>query len=69
MAWNPSPEVALARDLAAKLGADEVVIVYVNFSKEQMGSITYGKTQAMCGHAKKLGDVAYDAVHKYLGDE
>lgn len=69
MAWNPSPEVALARDLAAKLGADEVVIVYLNFAKEQVGAISYGKTQAMCSHAKKLSDAAYQSVYETLESE
>lgn len=29
MAWNPSPEVAVARDAAHSLRADQVVILYL----------------------------------------
>lgn len=66
MAWNPSPEVALARDLAPKLNADEVIILHLNFSKDQLGIVTYGKTLPMCAHAKTIGDAAYRAVYKSL---
>ena len=62
MAWNPSPEVALARDLAAKLDADQVMIITINYAKEQMGLITYGKTKKLCAEAKQLGDAAYEAA-------
>lgn len=66
MAWNPSPEVALARDLAPKLNADEVVIVHLNFAQDQIGLVTYGTTRQMCAHAKVIGDAAYSAVYKSL---
>jgi hypothetical protein len=62
MAWNPSPEVALARDVAAKLDVDQVMIVTINYAKEQMGLVTYGKTKLLCADAKRLGDAAYEAV-------
>lgn len=63
MAWNPSPEVQVARDAAKKLGdADQIIIVYLNYKNNTMGSVTYGRTKAMCDDAKKLGDVAYQAI-------
>lgn len=66
MAWNPSPEVALARDLAAKLGVDQVMILTIDYSKDQIGLITYGKTKELCRNAKTLGDAAYDSVREVL---
>ena len=68
MAWNPSPEVALARDVAAKLGVDQVMIVTVNYRTDQMGLITYGKTRALCDHAKTLGDAAYHAAREAFAE-
>jgi hypothetical protein len=68
MAWNPSPEVALARDLAAKLGVDQVMIVTMNYAKEEMGLITYGRTRALCDTAKELGDKAYAAVRTHYAE-
>lgn len=64
MAWNTTPEVAMARDLAKKLGVDQVMIVTINYDREQMGLITYGKTRELCAHAKTLGDAAYGAVRE-----
>lgn len=66
MAWNPSPEVALARDVAKKLGVDQVMIVTISYSKEQLGLITYGKTKALCADAKNLGNDAYQAVRQSI---
>lgn len=67
MAWNPSPEVAVARDAAAKLGnADQVMIVTINYANNQIGVTTYGKTKALCSSAKKLGDAAYKAVYQAM---
>jgi hypothetical protein len=66
MAWNPSPEVAAARDAAAKLDADQVVIVYIRRRANQIGSVTYGQTKQLCDETKPLGDAAYEAVYKHL---
>lgn len=65
MAWNPSPEVAVARDAAAKLGdADQVIVVWLNHRTSVMGMASYGKTKALCNKAGKLGDAAYEAVRE-----
>ena len=65
MAWNPSPEVAAARDFATKFGADRVVILYTTASG-QIGYDSYGKTKALCKEAAVLGDIAYQAVYDEL---
>jgi hypothetical protein len=60
MTWNPSPQVAIAREAAVKLGADRVVIVYTT-AQGQFGYASYGETRPLCASAKKLGDVCYEA--------
>jgi hypothetical protein len=69
MSWNPSPEVAAARDFGNKFDADQVVIVYIKRSTRQMGSVTYGKTMQLCRDTKPLGDAAYQAVRDMLANE
>jgi len=67
MAWNPSPEVQVARDAAAKLGdADQVIIITINYAKNQLGAVTYGKTKQLCSGAKLLGLRAYEAVYEAI---
>ena len=67
MAWNPAPEVAVARDAAKKLGdADQCIVIYLNYSTDSIGMASYGKTKALCAEAGKLGEAAYDAVRQLL---
>jgi hypothetical protein len=66
MAWNPSPEVAVARDAAMKLGADQVILIAITYDKDQVAAITYGKTKKLCDHAKAIGGVAYESVMSWL---
>jgi len=61
---NPSPEIQVARDAAAKLGdADQVIIITINYAKNQIGAVTYGKTKQLWSGANLLGLHAYAAVH------
>lgn len=62
MAWNPSPEVAAARDFGKKFGADQVIILYRNTKTDQQCYASYGATKALCDATKHLADVAYDAI-------
>lgn len=65
MAWNPSPEVAAARDAAKKLDdAPMVVLIYVS-RKGGIGMASYGKTMALCRSAGKLGDYLFEAAKKW----
>jgi hypothetical protein len=64
--WNPSPEVAAARDFAKKFGHERVVIVHVNHATGKMGYVTYGLTRELCNDTKRLGEAAYNAVYKEL---
>jgi hypothetical protein len=73
MAWNPSPEVQVARDAAAKLGplarstVNQVVIIYTT-DDGRLGSITYGKTRELCAQAKLLGDKLYERTMEHFED-
>ena len=63
MAWNPSPKVADCRDIAEKWGnANEVIILALDVVKGEIQMATYGGTKAQCAEAKRLGDVAYNAI-------
>ena len=62
MAWNPTPEVAVARDAAQRLGADMAVIVYITLDTNATGMASYGRTKALCSVAGKLGDDLFAAT-------
>lgn len=64
MAWNPSPKVAAARDIARRFGKQQVIVVMLDLERGTIESATYGETKALCADAKRLGDAAYDAVIK-----
>lgn len=62
MAWNPNPKVADCRDIARKWDDKEQVIIIAIDGDGIMEMATYGKTPKLCRCAKKLGDVAFDAI-------
>lgn len=61
MAFNPSPEVAVARDAAVKFGANRVIVLYTTLDGK-LGYASYGATKELCSETRRLADVAYDAV-------
>jgi len=69
LAWNPTPEVAVARDAARILAdladdaIDMLVIVYVT-QGGKLGYVSYGHDAARCAEAKKLAEVLYAATQK-----
>lgn len=65
MAWNPSPEVAIARDAAKRFDADRVVIIYTN-KNGQIGYASYGETKALCAETKRLGDRLFDEAMEFF---
>ena len=56
MAWNPSPAVAEARDIATKHGDDMVIILRFNLNTGLLKSASYGKTKALCNSVGRLSD-------------
>lgn len=67
MAWNPSPEVQVARDAASRLGSlaksdvRQVVVVYIT-ADGRLGTVTYGATKELCAETKRLGDAVYQRI-------
>ena len=64
MAFNPTPEVAAARDFARKFKKQQVIIIAIDTDTLQVA--TYGETVELCAEAKKLGDRCYNAVFSYF---
>lgn len=56
MAFNPSPEVAVARDAAKRLDAAAVIVLYVSADGKKLGLASYGRTKELCKRAGKIGD-------------
>ncbi len=68
MAWNPSPEVAVARDAAKRLNnARQCVVIYIT-DAGQIGYASYGRTKALCDEMKIIADAAYDAANDRIAE-
>ena len=66
MAFNPSHEVAVARDAAQKLGdAPMCVIIWVTDGGDKIGMASYGKTEALCNAAAKLGERLWQSANTW----
>jgi len=63
MSWNPSPEVAAARDYGKKFNKDKVIILGIDELKGTFEIISYGKTKEKCSEAKKIADDLYNLVN------
>lgn len=68
MAWNPEPEVAVARDFGKRFNADRVVIVYTT-KDGGIGYASYGETRALCAATKVLGDELYKTAYDHFAKE
>jgi len=62
MAWNPSPKVAAARDIARKFKKQQAIVLLIDTEQGTLELASYGETKALCAEAKRLGDAAYGAV-------
>jgi hypothetical protein len=62
MAFNPSPKVAAARDIGAKFGKDQVIVLMIDSKTGTLEYASYGATRELCADAKRRADAAYDAV-------
>ena len=61
MAWNSSLKVAVARDFAKKFGKQQVIILSID-KDDNLEYASYGDTKKLCNEAKKLADIAFEAV-------
>lgn len=68
MAWNPSPEVAVARDFAQKVGANRVVIMW-DTPDGKMGYASYGKNRGLCDSAKRIAEWLWRPFGESLVEE
>ena len=69
MAWNPSPEVAVARDAAKKLGnARACVVVWITNDGESIGMASIGIDKATCADCKPLGTELYETAKRYVSE-
>ena len=62
MAFNPSPKVAAARDVAKKFNKDEVIIIMVDNGTQTVEYASYGKNEFLCARAREKADVAFNAI-------
>jgi hypothetical protein len=60
MAFNPSPQVAAARDYGQRFGYDQVIIIGI--AGEHISYASYGKTKALCASAKQFADRIFKAI-------
>jgi len=56
MAWNPSPQVAAARDFGKRFGKNKVIIIGIDEKAGTFETISYGQTKAKCYAAEKSAD-------------
>lgn len=69
MAWNPTMEVALARDAAKKLGDAPRCIILWTSPSGMVGMASYGKTRALCADTGKMGDKLWCQFAEMLSEE
>ena len=62
MAFNPSPNVADCRDIAKKWNKPQIIILAVDPIASTLEYASYGESKAHCDEAKRLADVAYQAI-------
>lgn len=70
MAWNPSPEVAVARDAARRIEKDhgriEHMVLIWTARDNSYGMASYGPTRELCREAGTLGDFLFRVLGQYL---
>ena len=62
MPFNPSPEVAVAREAAKQLKAKVAIVIYVSEDGEKIGMASYGQDSTTCKAAAELGDWLYESA-------
>lgn len=67
MAWNPSPEVKIARDAATAIGdlkgreTDMCIVTWIG-TDMTAGYASYGRTPGLCGMARRFADASYEII-------
>jgi len=65
MAFNPSPKVRAAGEVAKEFGKDQVVVLMINHAEGTLEYASYGKTKTDCDEAKGLADALFDHAMKW----
>ena len=65
MTYNPTKEVAVARDAAEALDAPICVVLWVTKDGEEFGMASYGATRELCASAKDIGEWCYKAAQNW----
>lgn len=68
MAWNPSPQVAAARDFGKKFSKEQVIILSIDLKANTLELSTYGETKYLCADAAQLGEYAYESIMRFMRD-
>ena len=66
MPFNPSPEVAVAREAASKLKAKAVVVVYVSEDGSTIGVASWGNKPETDEAIASLGDGLFFAANRQI---
>ena len=66
MPFNPSPEVAVAREAAKQLKAKAAIVIYVSEDGEKIGMASYGQDAKTCRAAAELGDWLYESARQHV---
>lgn len=64
MPYNLSKRVAEARRIAGEWDKEQVIILAIDGDKLEYAS--YGKNEVLCNEAKRLADVAFNAIMDYF---
>lgn len=64
MAWNPSREVATARNFGKKFNYDKVIIIGVNETDGTFKVVSYGETKKKCGETRITADNIYEMIRE-----
>lgn len=62
MAWNPHPKIQDLRELSAKWGAQQLIVLEIDQSTGTFQTHSYGQTKRLCDLAKPIGD----QIHKLV---
>lgn len=62
MTFKPSPKVADCRNIATKWNKPQIIILAIDPVAGTLEYASYGESKAHCDEAKRLADVAYQAI-------
>lgn len=61
MAFNPSPKVAAARDIATKFKKDKVIVFMIDDAAKTIEYASYGKNPSDCKEARRIANHLFES--------